>query len=378
MFSALIKACKSFINRVNTQLKKMTKPATAAIAVGTLTDLPRSRADLLAENAMLRQQLIVLKRSVKRPKFTTGDRVRLSLLARLTGFWQSALHLVQPDTLLRWHRDLFRWYWRRKSKPKKHPQTTPQTTIDLIHKMALENRTWGAEHIQGERLKDELLKLGIKLGKPTIQNIINQVRKRRSGQTWSSFLKNHAHQIWDCDFTVVNDLLFRPLYIFVIIAHKTRQIIHFAVTRHQTDAWVAQQLREATPWGRQPRFLIRDNDKKYGKQFRIVASSSSINELLTPIEAPRANAICERFIGSLRQECLDFFMIFNQNQLNLIVHAYLSYYNHHRPHQGIQQRIPAKYKKKRMPWSSKVKGKVILTPVLHGLHHTYAYAGMIQ
>ena len=302
MFSALINACKSFVNLVKNHLKKITRPATASLAIGALSDLPRSRTDLLAENAMLRQQLIVLKRSVKRPKFTTGDRVRLSFLARLTGFWHSALHLVQPDTVLRWHRDIFRWYWRQKSKPKQHPQTTPQATIDLIQQMALENRTWGAEHIQGE-----LLNLGIKLGKPTIQKYINQVRKRRSGQTWSSFLKNHAHQIWACDFAVVNDLLFRPLYIFVIIAHKTRRIIHAAVTRNPTDAWVAQQLREATPWGRRPRYLIRDNDKKYGKQFQKVARSSSIKELRTPFEAPRANSICERFIGSLRRECLNFF-----------------------------------------------------------------------
>jgi len=204
------------------------------------------------------------------------------------------------------------------------------------------------------------------------------VRKRRSGQTWASFLKNHAHQVWACDFAVVNDLLFRPLYIFVIIAHKTRQIIHFAVTRHPTDAWVAQQLKEATPWGRRPRYLIRDNDKKFGKLFSKVARSSSIKELRTPFEAPRANAICERFIGSLRRECLDFFLIFNPYQLNRILQSYVTYYNSHRPHQGIQQRVPTKYKKKQLPLSNKVKGKVISTPVLHGLHHTYAYTGMMQ
>jgi len=374
MFTAIINACKSFINRVKAQLKKISKPATATIAVGALTDLPRSRADLIAENAMLRQQLIVLKRNVKRPRFTTGDRVRLSFLARLTGFWHSALHIVQPDTLLRWHRDLFRWYWKRKSKPKKHPETTPQATIDLIQQMALENHTWGAEHIRGE-----LLKLGIKLGKPTIQKYIDQVRKkRRSGQNWSTFLKNHAHQIWACDFTVVNDLLFRPLHIFIIIAHKTRRIIHYAVTRHPTDAWVAQQLREATPWGRRPRYLIRDNDKKYGELLKKVARSSFIKELLTPIEAPRANGICERFMGSLRRECLDYFLILHPNQLHRIVQNYVTYYNQHRPHQGIQQRIPARFRAKRPPMSKKVKSKIISTPVLRGLHHTYAYASAMQ
>ena len=118
MFTSILTACKSFINRVKAQLKKLTKPATATLAAGAVSDLPRSKSDLIVENAILRQQLIVLKRSVKRPKFTSGDRIRLSFLARLTGFWHSALHIVQPETLLRWHRDLFRWYWRRKSKPR--------------------------------------------------------------------------------------------------------------------------------------------------------------------------------------------------------------------------------------------------------------------
>jgi len=149
MFSALINACKSFINRVRAQLKKITKPATAVLSAGAVSDLARSKSDLVVENAMLRQQLIVLKRSVKRPKFTNGDRLRLSFLARLTDFWHSALHIVQPETLLRWHCDLFRWYWRRKSKAKSSQPRIPQETIDLIRQMAQENPLWKAKKIQG-------------------------------------------------------------------------------------------------------------------------------------------------------------------------------------------------------------------------------------
>lgn len=160
--------------------------------------------------------------------------------------------------------------------------------------------------------------------------------------------------------------------------HKTRQIIHFAVTRHPTDTWVAQQLREATPWGRRPKYLIRDNDKKYGKLFSKVARSSTIKELLTPLKAPRANAICERFIGSLKRESLDFFLILHPNQLRRIVQAYVTYYNQHRPHQGIQQRVPTRFHEPGLPLSNQVKGKVISTPVMHGLHHLYAYAGTMQ
>ena len=145
------------------------------LAADAISDADRSRKDLVAENAILRQQLIVLNRQVKRPKFTDGDRLRLVFLSRLTQFWDRALHLVQPQTLLRWHRDLFRRYWKRISKPKKRKPRIPQETIDLIKEMAQKNWLWGAEKIQGE-----LLKLGIKVSKRTIQKYMKKVRKRSS------------------------------------------------------------------------------------------------------------------------------------------------------------------------------------------------------
>ena len=175
MLTAIINTCKIFLNRIKDKIKKITKPATVSLAAGAVSDLPRSKSDLIVENAMLRQQLIVLKRSVKRPKLTNGDRVRLSFLARLTDSWQSALHIVQPETLLRWHRDLFRRYWRRKSKAKSNKPRIPQETIDLIRQMAQENPLWKAKKIQGE-----LLKLGIKLHKHTIRKYMKQVRRRSS------------------------------------------------------------------------------------------------------------------------------------------------------------------------------------------------------
>ena len=370
MFSQIWNACKSLFNRVKETIKTWTKPANVALAVGAITDLSRSKTDLLVENTILRQQLIVLKRSVKRPQFTNGDRTRLTLLARFTNFWQSALHIVQPDTILRWHRDMFKRYWRRISKPKNREPFTPRETIALIKQMARENHLWGAEKIVGE-----LLKLGITVGKPTVQKYMEQVRKRMGGQSWATFLRNHAREVWACDFTVSHDLLFRPIYTFVIIAHHSREIVHSAVTRHPTDAWVAQQLREATPWNRKPRFLIRDNDKKFGKQFSTVARSSGIKELLTPLKSPRANAICERFFGSLKRESLDKFLIFRESQLRRIVTEYVAYYNQQRPHQGIKQQIPTWFVPRKLPKSNQVQGKVISTPILSGLHHSYAYAG---
>ena len=169
MIQGLIRSLKRFVSRMKQHLKQWSKPAFPSMAVGSLIDLRRSRKDLIIENAMLRQQLIVLNRQVKRPQLTQGDRVGLVLLARLTEFWQQALHIVQPDTLLRWHRDLFRRYWRRKSKPEKRDPHISTETIELIQQMARENRLWGAERIRGE-----LLKLGVKVSKRTVPNIYSK------------------------------------------------------------------------------------------------------------------------------------------------------------------------------------------------------------
>ena len=196
--------------------------------------------------------------------------------------------------------------------------------------MARENHLWGAEKIVGE-----LLKLGITVGKPTVQKYMEQVRKRMGGQSWATFLRNHAREVWACDFTVSHDLLFRPIYTFVIIAHHSREIVHSAVTRHPTDAWVAQQLREATPWNRKPRFLIRDNDKKFGKQFATVARSSGIKELLTPLKSPRANGKIERWHQTLKQECIRPGTPLSPNDADHLVDSFVDQYNHHRLHSAI-------------------------------------------
>jgi hypothetical protein len=203
------------------------------IGATALADLTRNPTDLVVENALLRQQLIILNRQVKRPKLTNSERIRFVFLARLTKYWHQALHIVQPDTLLRWHRDLFRLYWRRKSKPQQSPPRISPETIKLIQQMAQENRLWGAERIRGE-----LLKLGIKVSKRTIQRYLPKKRKK-SYQTWATFLRNHAAEIWACDFTVVHDLFFRPTYVFIIIELHTRRILHTAITLAPTDAWTA-------------------------------------------------------------------------------------------------------------------------------------------
>jgi putative transposase len=305
---------------------------------------------------------------VKRPQLTNGDRLRLVLFARCTEFWQQALLIVQPDTLLRWHRELFRRYWRRKSRNKSREPRIPAETIALIRRMAQENRLWGAERIRGE-----LLKLGVRVSKRTIQKYMPKVR-RDTSQTWATFLKNHAGDIWASDFTVVHDLLFRPLYIFVVIQLQTRRIVHTAVTRSPTDDWTAQQLREATPWGKGPEFLVCDRDSKYGPLFLSVAKGTGIQVLRTPVRAPKANAICERFMGSLKRECLDHMFIAHSCQLHRAVRAYVDYYNESRPHQGIGQRVPAQFPRTH----SQTSGRIIASPVLGGLHHAYSRAAYVH
>ena len=313
-----------------------TKPLGTSLPLATLTDLGRSKSELIAENALLRQQLIILKRQVKRPACTQTDRILLVLLARLVRTWNQALLIVQPDTLLRWHRELFRLYWKRKSKTSSHKPKVAAETIALIRQIAKDNRLWGAERIRGE-----LLKLGLRVCKRTIQKYMRGVRTQQPrGQKWSTFLRNHAADIWACDFLQVTDLFFRPLFAFFIVELKSRRVIHVGVTRSPTDAWVAQQLREATPYGQAPRYLIRDNDSKFGPCFAHVARTSSIKILKTPYHAPRANAICERFLRSVRQECLDHLLILQEKQLQRVLNAYVVYFNQARPHQGMAQQIP--------------------------------------
>jgi len=166
--------------------------------------------------------------------------------------------------------------------------------------------------VGAERIRGELLKLNIHVSKRTVHKYMPKVR-RPSGRTRATFLKNHASEAWACDFAVLHDLLFRALYIFVIIELETRRIVHTAVTRSPADAWVAQQLRQATPWSEGPQYLIHDRDTKYGKQFTSVARSIGIQQLKTPYQAPNANAVCERCIGSMRRECLYYTLIFHGN-----------------------------------------------------------------
>jgi putative transposase len=365
VFTTLQRLKDGCLEALSSRFAGWTKPLRTSLPLSTLTDLGRSKSELIAENVLLRQQLIVLRREVKRPPVTRTDRILLVLSARLVRTWQQALLLVQPDTLLRWHRELFRLYWKRKSKTASHTPKVAAETIALIREMATNHRLWGAERIRGE-----LLKLGIRVCKRTIQKYMRTVRTYQPrGQTWAAFLHNHAAQVWACDFVQVTDLFFRQLFAFFVIELKSRKVIHVGVTRSPTDAWVAQQLREATPYGQAPKYLIHDNDSKFGSCFDRVATSSNIKLLKTPYHAPRANAVCERFLRSVRQECLDHLLILHERQLQRVLNAYVMYFNQARPHQGIQQQIPDSCGSSRSAPHEAT--KVVAIPILAGLHHDY-------
>ena len=365
-----LKSCMlSLIQPLEERFKQWTKPDTGSLVMGTLTDMTRSKRDLIAENAFLRQQLIVLKRQTPRPQLTPKDRGLLLLLASRVRGWKETLLIVKPDSLMRWHRQGFRLYWRRKSKSKARQPRISAEAIALIHDMAINNRLWGAK-----RIRDELRKLGIFHSKRTVRKYMKQARRdlppRQSGQTWATFLANHASEIWACDFVQTYDLFFRTIFVFFIIELGSRRVVHFSVTRSPRDAWVAQQLREATPFGEGPRFLIRDNDDKFGAQFARVTAGIKI--LKTPVRAPKANAICERFIGSVRRECLDHVLILHEHHLRRLVRDSVDYFNHARPHQGIGHIPVPKYTD-----GSGEPGEhqpVMAVPVLGGLHHDYRRA----
>jgi putative transposase len=245
MLAAIFSIGKAIVRKgvqwLNGKLQQWAKPRDSTAVLERVADLMRPKGKLVIEQALLRQQVIILARKVKRPKLTTTDRRLLVLLTSRLHAWRSALLVVKPETLLQWHRELFRLAWRHKSRVKVgRPPLTP-VVIALIKQMAKDNPLWGSERIRGE-----LLKLVLPVAKRTIQKYIREVRPPRpSTQTWRTFLHNHAQDIWACDFLPVINLFFRQYFVFFIVELASRRVVHFGVTAHPTNAWVAQQRREA-------------------------------------------------------------------------------------------------------------------------------------
>ncbi len=334
------------------------------VAHGAIRDAFRSRAELLTENALLRQQLIVASRQVKRPPFRPYERGVVVALSSILEHWRNAVLVVKPETVLRWHREGFRLVWKRRSRARRSCEPRlPHETIALIRQMARDNRLWGAERIRGE-----LLKLGIRVSKCTIQKYIRAIRPPSDGQRWRTFLRNHT--VWACDFLQVYDVWFRPLFAFFVIDVNTKQVVHVAVTREPSERWTAQQLRQLTPFDEGPKFIIRDRDNKFGAEFDRVAKGAGVRVLETAVQAPLMNATCERFLGSVRRECLDHVIILGEGHLRSILTEYVAYFSRARPHQGLGQQVPVT-----RPGDDSATGtRIVAFPVLGSLHRDYRRA----
>lgn len=362
MFTQLIATFQAAAGRMREALRDLLRPTSAA--AGLARDAFRTRAQLLAENALLRQQLIVARRTARRPQLTTMDRAAMVLMSAFCRTWRDATLLVSPSTVLRWHREGFRLLWKWKSKRQRAaPHRLAQSTIALIQRMARENLLWGAERIRGE-----LLKLGIHVSKRTIQRHLRAPRPSGDGKSWRTFLQNHT--VWACDFLQLHDLCFRPIFAFFIVDVNTKRVVHVGVTRSPTRTWVAQQLRNSTPFGQGPEFIIRDRDSKFGADFDRAARGAGTRVLKCPVRSPLVNATCERFLGSVRRECLDHIIILGVRHLKAILGEYVGYFNASRPHQGLKQRIPVGS----TTFGDSATGTLYATPILGGLHHDYRRA----
>src|SRR5215467_9736183 len=274
----------------------------------------RPSAVLAAENLFLRKQLACYQeRQVKPRRATDAARLALVWLGRWFD-WRQALTVVQPATFIRWHRQGFRLFWRWKSHLGRPP--IPLVLQTLIRRMAQDNPTWGEERIANELL----LKLGLRVSPRTVRKYLpkrlNPGRgKRATTQHWRTFVRNHAQAIVACDFCVVVTATFRLLYVFVVMEHATRRILHCNVTAHPTAHWTLQQLREAIPVDHGYRFLIHDRDSIFSAQLDHGIRHLGLKVLKTPPQSPQANALCERLIGTLRRECLDFIIPLTEDYL---------------------------------------------------------------
>jgi len=312
---------------------------------GWLALLARSDRVKDAEILILRHQVAVFQRQVKDPRLSWADRAVLAALARLLpGSQLRRLRLiVSPRTLLRWHADLVRRRWAYPRGAPGRPRTAP-TVRALVLEMARDNPGWGYRHIHGE-----LVGLGHKLAPSTVWQILKDAgidpAPRRAGQSWRAFLDAQAKTILAADFFHVDTVLLRRLYVLFFIEHGTRRVHLGGITAHPTGEWVTQQARNLLmnlgDHADDLKFLIRDRDAKFTAAFDAVLAAAGIRIIRTPVRAPRANAIAERWISSARRECLDRMLITSERHLRLVLSEYVEHYDIHRPHRTLCQSPPA-------------------------------------
>jgi putative transposase len=314
---------------------------------------------LALENLALRQQLAVLKEKNPRPRLSRADRVFWLFLSKYWTEWRETLHIVQPATVIRWHRQGFRYYWGWKSRRRGRP-CIERELRKLIREMSRENPLWGAPRIHGE-----LLKLGLEVSQATVSKYMIRRRKPPS-QSWKTFLNNHASELVSLDFLTVPTATFRVLYVLVILSHDRRQILHTNVTRNPTAVWAARQLVVACGWDNEPKYLVRDRDGVYGHEFSRQAEVLGLEEIVTAPRSPWQNAYVERVIGSIRRDCLDHMIVVSDRQLRRILKEYVSYYNQVRTHLSLDKDAPMRRRVKPPDL-----GRVTQIRRVGGLHREY-------
>jgi putative transposase len=326
----------------------------------TVRDVVRSRAVLHLEVLALRHQVMVLQRSQpRRLRLNNPDRWLWAWLSHVWRDWRTALVIVKPETVVGWHRKGFRLFWTWKSRRRIGRPRVSSEARALIRRMALENPLWGAPRIHGE-----LLKIGVQVSHASVA----KYRTRPStppSQSWRTFLANHVAQIAAADFFVVPTATYRLLFVLVILAHERRRVVHVAVTRHPTAAWTAQQLREAFPWDQAPGYLIHDRDLAF-QALMATAKTMGIQDVRTAPRSPWQNAYVERFIGSIRRECLDHVIVLNDAGLRTILKSYMAYYTNSRTHLSLNKDSPQS-----RPVCSLDEGRVTAISQVGGLHHRY-------
>ena len=332
----------------------------------------RPSVAVAAENLFLRKQLgLFVERRIKPRRATDSIRFTLGQLSRWFD-WPEALIVVQRETLTRWHRKGFRLFWTWKSRPRGRPPV-PADLRKLLREMARSNPTWGEERIADELL----LKIGIRISPRTVRRYMPEapVRPADPKQRWMTFVRNHAKAIIASDFFVVVTATFRLVYVFVIIELVSRRVLHFNVTHHPTADWTLQQYRECVVGDEGYRFIIHDRDRIYSRDLDSSLKTLGLTVLKTPRKSPQANAICERWIGSARRECLDFMIPISETHIRQTLRSWVDHYNRARPHSSLGPGTPD-------PGSPKAElqaqrhcipkdCRVVTTSILGGLHHEY-------
>jgi putative transposase len=291
----------------------------------------RSPRSIEAENLFLRRQLALYKeRGVKARRMDPATRIALALLSRLFD-WRDALIVVRPETLIRWHHAGWKLFWRLKSRPGR--PAIPLELQKLIRRMANENPTWGQERIANELL----LKLGVHVSPRTVQKYLphRPPGRPRGDLRWSTFLRLHAQGIIACDFLVAVTATFRLLYVFVVIEHRSRRLLHFNISAHPSATWTLQQLREAIGLQEQYEYLLHDRDSIFAQHLDESIAKLGVKVLKSPPRSPMVNAICERVIGTIRRECLDWLIPLSESHLRSILKYWIAHYNSGRPHMAL-------------------------------------------